>query len=279
MLFARFFPENTGEVVTLNAPGFFTGSSLLTTLGFPPPENHKITRLEADGDGISELGASGFWPGTKVAIAQENEPGAVAAISTNHSSVNGNDALALMRVIVLLDARLDRDIATLSDLIRAASTEPGNSYEELLDGFRTLVLGKGLTATRRTTGTDPLEREPYYKHLQELETAITDGQLLNAVTIKSLSNLTAEDLIGQAHSSLAYRYALVETNPFVILGRDSLYERHNQHGELELYDSTTGTGKLTIEWLTARADLLNRQIQAALVDRALTQDPFTRFGT
>ncbi|PAU64473.1 hypothetical protein BZL41_09920, partial [Pseudomonas sp. PIC25] len=59
----------------------------------------------------------------------------------------------------------------------------------------------------------------------------------------------------------------------------NLYLDHNQHGELELYDSTTGTGKLTAEWLTARADLLNRQIQAALVDRALTQDPFTRFGT
>ncbi|SDL08280.1 Ca2+-binding protein, RTX toxin-related [Pseudomonas indica] len=279
MLFARFFPENTGEVVTLNAPGFFTNSSLLTTLGFPPPENNKITRLEADGDGISELGAPGFWPGTKIAIAQENEPGAVAAISTNHSSVNGNDALALMRVIALLDSRLDRDIATLSDLIRAASTEPGSSYEELLDGFRTLVLGKGLAATRRTTGTDPVEREPYYKHLQELETAISDGQLLNAVTIESLTNLTAEDLIGQAHSSLAYRYALVEANPFVVLGRESLYERHNQQGELELYDPVTGTGKLTAEWLTARADLLSRQIQAALVDRALAQDSLIRFGT
>ena len=90
MLFARFFPGNTNQVVTLNAPGFFPqGDLALAKIGFPGADGNRITRLEADGDGISEIGT--IWPGRTIRIAQENDTGAIAAISSNHSSVNGTD--------------------------------------------------------------------------------------------------------------------------------------------------------------------------------------------
>jgi len=57
LLFARLFPSNVAEVVTLNAPTFFThGDGFLSMLGFPISINGQITRIEADGDGVSELG-------------------------------------------------------------------------------------------------------------------------------------------------------------------------------------------------------------------------------
>lgn len=167
MLFARFFPANVNEVVTLNAPGFFWGSDLLTTLGFPPPNDNNITRLEADGDGISKLGT--IWPGTAVVIAQESEQGAISAITANHSSVNGNDALALMRVIAKLDPLAGSDVAALSNLFRAVSNVSGSSYEKLLDAFRKLIAGADIYPTPVTTGTDPVARELFYQHLNTLQ--------------------------------------------------------------------------------------------------------------
>ena len=127
-------------MVTLNAPGFFPqGDSALTQFGFPPANNGVITRLEADGDGISEIGT--VWPGSKISIAQENAPGVAASISSNHSSVNGNDGLALMALMAKLDTRYANDAAALSALIRAASNTPDDSYEKTLDALRGAILG------------------------------------------------------------------------------------------------------------------------------------------
>ena len=59
MLFARIFPANVDEVVTLNAPGlFYQGDRALTAFGFPPPNSNQITRIEADGNADLELGST-----------------------------------------------------------------------------------------------------------------------------------------------------------------------------------------------------------------------------
>jgi Lipase (class 3) len=59
LLFARLFPANTDEVVTLNAPGLFPqGDLALTVLGFPRANDSQITRIEAEGDPVSKLPTS-----------------------------------------------------------------------------------------------------------------------------------------------------------------------------------------------------------------------------
>lgn len=83
ILFARFFPQNTNEVVTLNAPGFLPTSGVLTLAGFPAPSGVNITRLEGEGDGVSEIGIRGLDVGTKVRLPQENRSGPFAALSEN----------------------------------------------------------------------------------------------------------------------------------------------------------------------------------------------------
>jgi hypothetical protein len=45
------------------------------------------------------MGIGNIWPGLKIAIVQENDKGPIAALSGNHSSVNGNDSLAVMAVM------------------------------------------------------------------------------------------------------------------------------------------------------------------------------------
>ena len=59
---------------------------------------------------------------------------------------------------------------------------------------------------------------------------------------------------------LAYRYALRELNPFVIVGID--YETlHNQDHSLDIYDPSTGTGVWTQMALSDRAELLAEKLR------------------
>ncbi|MCU7850417.1 MAG: hypothetical protein KZQ89_21055, partial [Candidatus Thiodiazotropha sp. (ex Lucinoma kastoroae)] len=60
---------------------------------------------------------------------------------------------------------------------------------------------------------------------------------------------------------IAYRYALTHLNPFAIVGRESLYDDHNQNDELELYDPVTQTGTLTEEYLQDRTHYLRASLQ------------------
>ncbi len=65
-------------------------------------------------------------------------------------------------------------------------------------------------------------------------------------------------------TSLAYRFALKELNPFVLLGTDAdktqaLYARHNETGELTLVNPDTGVGELTPQYLIDRAAFLAQE--------------------
>lgn len=168
LLFSRFFPSNIGDVVTLNAPGFFPGSSLLTAIGIAPFNAEKITRIEADGDGVSEIGAPGFWPGTKIAIAQENTPGIAAALSSNHSSVNGNDSLAVMAVMGKLDTSSANNVKGLSNIIRNGSNKPEESYEKVVDALRHILFGADQEKTPISTGANDAKRSNLYDNLYSL---------------------------------------------------------------------------------------------------------------
>jgi Ca2+-binding RTX toxin-like protein len=63
-------------------------------------------------------------------------------------------------------------------------------------------------------------------------------------------------LAAAARVNLAFRYALTELNPFVVMQSNAFYEeKHNTSGQLDLYDAATGQG-LTEEYLLARAKAL-----------------------
>ena len=167
MLFARLFPNNVNEAVTLNAPGFFSwGDAALTKMGFPAPNNARITRVEADGDAVSEIGT--VWPGNTIRIAQESEKGAAASIIGNHSSVNGNDALSLMAVMAKLDPRFANNAPGLSVFIRQASNTGANTYERVLDAIRAFLLGPNQTPTPISSGSSDPGRKGFYNNLYGL---------------------------------------------------------------------------------------------------------------
>jgi len=68
-----------------------------------------------------------------------------------------------------------------------------------------------------------------------------------------------DEMVTNAETSMAWRYALRELNPFVITDID--YTSRNSDGSLSLYDPATGQGSMTKEYLVDRAAMLAWKIK------------------
>ncbi|WP_169334468.1 putative Ig domain-containing protein [Hahella ganghwensis] len=77
--------------------------------------------------------------------------------------------------------------------------------------------------------------------------------------IISLVGMSAEGIAELAETDIAYRYALVELNPFAVVGDPGIYAQHNSNGELELENFTK-------EYLQDRAEYLALYIQRNQAD-------------
>lgn len=272
MLFARFFPENTDEVVTVNAPGFFPGSEVLSLLGFQDINEASITRVQGQADLVSTLGT--IKPGVAVSIAQETYLGApIVHLLDHHSIKNSSDALMLMNIIAALDKNKSSDVNGLSDLVRATSETPENTYEKLLDDLRKLFVGPDIVDTE--IDKDKFTRDKFYENVQQLLSSDRYKSAVGKSEISYLSTLTTASLasFASAEAGSAYRYALVESNPWALLGVDY----SNMQG-IDIYDATSGKGALTEKWIAARSEYLYSLIQSSIADKQKTADLTTLFG-
>lgn len=213
LLFARLFPANTDQVATLNAPTFFSqGDTYLSWIGYPPASDANVARLEADGDGVHHLGT--VRPGTAISIAQEDEPGAIAPVVQNHSSVNGVDSLDLMALIARLDSKWASDAPGLSNLIRAASNSPADSYEKTLDALRRSVLGDAFIPTPISSGATDAKRADLYLNMDTLVNSAAFQALVGKVTLSATADNTA--LPSDARTDFASFLSLYTLSPFVL---------------------------------------------------------------
>ena len=92
-------------------------------------------------------------------------------------------------------------------------------------------------------------------------------------------SMTLHDIVAHAQTSLAWRYALSELNPFVVA--DAQYQRlHNANGELELFGEDHPEG-WTAEFVAARAEALLAVAEIRAAGGVFsTSDPLSdRLGT
>lgn len=260
LLFARFFPGCVNEVVTLNAPTFPTqGDIYLNSLGFPSviEAEARITRLEADGDVVSEVG--NVDPGTAIRIAQENFPG-LASIGGNHSSVNGVDGLAVMNALARLDSRFSNDAVGLAAFIRAAANDPGKSYENALDAVRRSLLGTQAAPTPVSVGADDPNRIKLYDNIAAL--GVVSQALEGRVTLR----LSGLDLREQGRSDFGALVALLDLSTVVVGGKDaaanaelaSLWQstRTADYAAWQADRASPSQTTFTNDWIADRATLL-----------------------
>jgi len=187
-----------------------------------------------------------------------------------HGVAQLTDSAGLYDFFIRLDNGLrtsspEITLPKLKALFDAASAQADVSLEWLVDSLVRLF---GLDFTP-LSGSVIGDREALYQRVLTLGAVATNMAATNpGMTVDVLANILPGDLVSIAQGSTAfgYRYALTELNPFAILGDNSIYDIHNQNGELTLYDPATRTGTLTEDWIKDRAGLL----QAVLTSN--TQD-------
>ncbi|MGH7962210.1 MAG: calcium-binding protein, partial [Candidatus Binatia bacterium] len=162
------------------------------------------------------------------------------------------DTLALADVFGQLDSQLT--LATVNKILNASSANTESSLENALDGLRKLFLDAGDKTLVGDADRQAVSRVDYHTKLSELRTHLEQNGIGN-LSVVSLTDKTADQLESEATSSIATRYALVNLNPFAIQGFD-YSQLHNANGELDLYNSATGEGSLTLSYLEDRAHML-----------------------
>lgn len=172
-----------------------------------------------------------------------------------HGAPQMTDSLALYSLLATLDPALDTagaaGIRTIGNILRASSATNDRSLESLANALGDLFRS-GTTITAAQTD----QREALYARLKAIREDALFRQSSGLVTLRDLTQFNAAQIASVAQNNLAYRYALAHLNPFAVVGDDGIYARHNAAGELDLYDATTGRGRLTTEYLTDRAALL-----------------------
>ena len=224
--------------------------------------------------------------GQRISLYQEYLLGPI----NNHSMYKLTDLLALADALAQLDPTFNElvqrngklELAKLNDVIRAGSAQMSASYETVLDALRKLLLGAQATPTPvgdAGGGDDlqPVSRQTYHENLSQLLQEQAFKDLAGKATFVSLVDQSAASLAAAASNpnALATRYALRELNSFAMLGAD--YGQHNQNGELDLYNPSTGLGSMSEQYLTDRSAMLTGVIRARMSDtgsgNALTVDP------
>lgn len=239
---------------TYNAPG--TGgivAQVLEALGVTSTNipTSLITNIQAQ-TGPSATAGLGTVLGMPENVFIE---GTLLTPFNNHSIVTLTDALALYDLLATIDSSLNENTSGIADILKAASSEPFQSLENTLDGFRKVYLGVTITVTA------PGDREAYYDNI----TALKSNSAINGnARIFSLTNLSASSIAGLAKQDIAYRYALQELNPFAVIGAN--YAVHNVGGSLDLYDAQTGNGTMTALYLSDRAELLTKRLAVNVND-------------
>ena len=185
------------------------------------------------------------------------------------------DSLALQELFQAVDPTLTQ--AQMEAIFKASSdaaarvigqtqVAEGDTLELALDALRKVFVGPHAAPTGFNDNAggfgDLSFRNPFYANLQAVKAAL-NGQTYQVV---SLVNMPTENVKGHAllpgATGTAYRYALKELNPFVVLGAN--YTQFTTPGDLDLYDPATGNGSLTLEYLKDRASFLGRKIEINL---------------
>jgi Ca2+-binding RTX toxin-like protein len=251
------FSSHVEHAYLYDAPGLngLLGSAtapILQVLGISfPVSAAKISNIKANAP-ISSLAVVGAQVGTPISINIENQlfsdvPNPPAA--RNHSQQVLTDSLAVYALIERLDSSLS--VKAIGDVISAASAQNSRTLEATLDIFRKIF---------GSISTTPSEnRDAFYSNLTALTQTINQGGYAETLQVRPLPS--SATMLANAKldddEGLAYRYALKELNPFVLIGPESFYSPHNTNGELDLHNSTTGEGTLTETWLADRAAFLS----------------------
>ncbi|MGH6803283.1 MAG: calcium-binding protein, partial [Methyloceanibacter sp.] len=276
--------------------------------------NGKITQVfgHADFDDTEWVANTGVHSNNKVQLFIEDQPdiqglfagwlgnllGIKSDFGTTHSITLLAESLAVSAILQTVDANISDQ--TVRSILSAASNErasgflgsqgkaESDSLERVLEGlaklFRIDLMALGIATPNGRIPRDDsgggfgnlTNRNAFYNTLDALEQAIGTGGGYIVGALKDLTDVDVIELAGQNDSTgLAYRFALRELNPFVVIDTQNkgLYARYQaggaNAGELDLYDPASEQGRngLTEFYLQDRAAFLERKLYITALNR------------
>jgi hypothetical protein len=282
--FPQFFGTQTDHVYTFNGAGIGGFSVEILDLLNQLILNGQMFTKPIDGftnvyaqPGLEVTAGTGTYVGDILPVYIEDQ-GLISGnlLIANHSINLLVDSLAVYQIVNAIDPSLN--MPQIKHLFEASANKPEESLEAMVN-----ALGHFLKAGTKL-GIDV--REQLYSRLHAIETELyVDLNVILPQLKPEYQNLQIVDITGQVSLSsssianlalldnddgLAYRYALKELNPFVIIGAD--YSQHNTKGELDLYNPTDNSGTMTEFYLKDRTDMLFWKIDYDKDDKAYTDN-------
>ena len=229
----RLFPELFDQAITFNAPGFDPLTSKELTdqfvnlfgefLSLSPADTFadiagRITAIESEssepGDDLSGVASlfTGIPVGQEVLIHTENN---------SHSMDQLMDALAVHSLVATLNPTLDVD--QLLHFYDGMSLDAGATEETLVTALAKVILGEEPTLEQVEAGIishgDFADRVQIHDQVVDIQNEV----LARGLVLEPVWDKTPEELAALAKNSMAYRYAILNLDPFVVLGDESLY--------------------------------------------------------
>ncbi len=227
LAFSRLFPNWTDGVSLYNTPGIESSATVDAFFqsfgsggGYPQNLAQMTSNIIADQGFEWIAGLYGLpAPEQKVFIEDQGVAGTKEPAG-NHSIKPLTDALALYSLLASLDPSLTVD--TITPLLEAAAYRPEESLENTLNAL------SGLFGIGGSVAVD--DRDALYRRINAIQASDLFKQVTGGVTIKptaSLSSAAGADTT----DGLAYRYALVNLNPFTVTEDGALCHEHNTGGD------------------------------------------------
>ena len=269
MAFARLFPENTGDILTVNGAGF--GGNLLNPF-FNQLAGHATTFAKATANS-NLFGEKGLEIITSdVIFNQYGERGGVAIESAGHSSSLVTNSLAVANLFISLDASLStkspaQALTTLNALFEKSSNQVAQSLEELVASLTQTIFG----SNKPTITTD--NREALYAAIKTLNDGIDALNLTGKFTLEAAPTSGSE-----ARNDLGAFLSLHYLTPFALKpndagATDTLYQLHatiadqwNDDRNLTSEQIRNGEANFSDQYLADRAAMLKWVLQSNLDD-------------
>lgn len=220
---SRLFPGLVQDVLTINGAGFSPA-----TEGFKHANVRNLFALLGGAAQFDEGKIQNLYGERGYEVVTQDSPFGLLAQPGKHEGIyiealfghtlghgkgQMTDALAVYDLFIKADSRLqaanvETVMAALNPIFEAASSDTDATFETLLNALGHLFV----EAYAPIAGTDPL-REDFYSRVQQIAGKLDDGSL----QVQSLVGKTSEELVTQAQTDIAARYALVHLNPFAVL--------------------------------------------------------------
>ncbi len=218
------YPNNVDQVSTFNGAGIAGLDQLLFRLILPIfrgfLDEERISNFVAD-KGIEVTAANALFydhPNGNQAIFIEEGFGI-----ENHSVSKLVESLSVYRILNLIDPKLSEDkdgLIKIYEFLDAASNIADTSLETAIDMIGDFFGGE----LGKQTFKDDVAL--FFEELGKILVNVTNA--LNFVKYSTLKGFAGND----DANGFAYRYALLNLNPFVINGDMSLFTNHNTNGSL-----------------------------------------------